>query len=383
MVSAEKTLVDLLRLTREQRGESVEQVHQRTGISEKIIRSLETGGGEVVEAVYMRLAALTYAQHLNLDVDRVAELYDAQSGVRRAEPLKAPNRGAFAESTAPQDAFPTKPSSGSADLVMRLKTMPPAQIAVVAAVGVVLALIIYLLSESSPEPETMPTTTSPAPAALRQVIAARDEPEQRGANQPPPSAAPSAATESSETTPSFATESPGIASAAEVRADEPNVGSPPTPGEPTTADASEPPTPGEPTTADDVELTDALEPSRRDEAVPLVSAQPELQPLILQAHAVDTTWVRVRMDGLDSAVVTILPGEDRSWEARDFFMVRAGKPHGVRFTFQGDLLGDGRFGNPVGVLLFRASREGVALVDSDELPVHRMADSTAITGVRP
>jgi cytoskeletal protein RodZ len=369
MVSAEKTLVDLLRLTREQRGESVEQVHQRTGISEKIIRSLETGGGEVVEAVYMRLAALTYAQHLNLDVDRVAELYDAQSGVRRAEPLKAPNRGAFAESTAPQDAFPTKPSSGSADLVMRLKTMPPAQIAVVAAVGVVLALIIYLLSESSPEPETMPTTTSPAPAALRQVIAARDEPEQRGANQPPPSAAPSAATESSETTPSFATESPGIASAAEVRADEPNVGSPPTPGEPTTAD--------------DVELTDALEPSRRDEAVPLVSAQPELQPLILQAHAVDTTWVRVRMDGLDSAVVTILPGEDRSWEARDFFMVRAGKPHGVRFTFQGDLLGDGRFGNPVGVLLFRASREGVALVDSDELPVHRMADSTAITGVRP
>ncbi|HIC68769.1 MAG TPA: hypothetical protein EYO90_04485, partial [Candidatus Latescibacteria bacterium] len=86
-MSAEETsLADQLRLTREQRGESVDYVHQLTGISEEVIRGLESGA-EIVEPVYMRLAALTYARHLGLDVDRVAELYDAQSGVRRAEPL--------------------------------------------------------------------------------------------------------------------------------------------------------------------------------------------------------------------------------------------------------------------------------------------------------
>ena len=89
------------------------------------------------------------------------------------------------------------------------------------------------------------------------------------------------------------------------------------------------------------------------------------------------------MDGLDSAIVTILPGEDESWEARDFFVVRAGKPHGVHFTFQGDLLGDGRLGEPTGVLLFRASREGVALLESDELPGSPKRDSTATVGAPP
>ena len=48
-MSAEETASDLLRLSREQRGETVEQIHQETGISEKVIRGLEGGDGEIIE----------------------------------------------------------------------------------------------------------------------------------------------------------------------------------------------------------------------------------------------------------------------------------------------------------------------------------------------
>jgi cytoskeletal protein RodZ len=374
-VSAEETSsADLLRLTREQRGESVDHVHQLTGISERIIRGLESGA-EIVEPVYMRLAALTYAQHLGLDVDRVAELYDAHSGVYRAEPLQTPGRAAFIESPTAQGAFP-KLFSGSADLVARLKTMPPTQIAILVAIGAVI-VIYFALSDSSPEPETIP------PPATSDAISTKAEAGRLSV------ADPGAASSGPETAAGGGSRGDGSPSgdvAAHEIAKTEDASPNPAPEEPTTridTDATEPPDPAEPATADATEPPDPAEPATADATEPPISGQPDPPPLVLQAHAVDTTWVRVRMDGLDSTIVTILPGEDESWEARDFFVVRAGKPHGVHFTFQGDLLGDGRLGEPTGVLLFRASRQGVALLESDELPGSPKRDSTATVGAPP
>ncbi len=80
MNSEDISVADLLRQARERRGESLEQVHERTQINEKILSGLEQGDFDVVEPVYMRLAALTYAEYLGLDTDQVAESYDATSG---------------------------------------------------------------------------------------------------------------------------------------------------------------------------------------------------------------------------------------------------------------------------------------------------------------
>ena len=291
----------------------------------------------------------------------MAEFYDVPSGVSRAEPLQTPGWAAFIESPTAQGAFP-KPFSGSADLVTRLKTMPPTQIAILVAIGVVI-VIYFALSDSSPEPETIP------PPATSDAISTKAE-----------------AGRLSVADPGAASSGPETAAGGGSRDDGSPSGDVPALEIAKTEDASPNPVPEEPTTRIDTAATeppDPAEPATADATEPPISAQPDPPPLVLQAHAVDTTWVRVRMDGLDSAIVTILPGEDESWEARDFFVVRAGQPPGVHFTFQGDLLGDGRLGEPTGVLLFRASREGVALLESDELPGSPKRDSTATVGAPP
>ena len=92
-------------------------------------------------------------------------------------------------------------------------------------------------------------------------------------------------------------------------------------------------------------------------------------PLVLSVHAVDSTWVQVFWDGVDGVTETIPQGENRSWQASEFFMVRAGRAHGVHFTFLGELLGDGRLGEATKVLRFRASRDTVVLLGPDQNPL--------------
>ena len=66
-MSEELSLSEELRHAREARGETLEQVHQRTGISLTILSELESGDYTVVEPVYARLAINHYASHLGLD----------------------------------------------------------------------------------------------------------------------------------------------------------------------------------------------------------------------------------------------------------------------------------------------------------------------------
>ena len=60
-MSEDLSLSEELRRAREARGESLDQIHQRTGIALKILQGLENGEFDVDELVYARLAINHYA----------------------------------------------------------------------------------------------------------------------------------------------------------------------------------------------------------------------------------------------------------------------------------------------------------------------------------
>ena len=91
--------------------------------------------------------------------------------------------------------------------------------------------------------------------------------------------------------------------------------------------------------------------------------------LVLEIEAIDSTWVQIRGDGRNLFEGTAAPGIRRRWQVRDHFLVRSGRAHGLRYWFRGELLGDGRLGDPLKVLRFRASRAGVTLLGADLEPL--------------
>ena len=119
-----------------------------------------------------------------------------------------------------------------------------------------------------------------------------------------------------------------------------------------------------------------LEPIAVEEAVPPASLQSAARIpvavdslLLLEVEAVDSTWVQVRWDGNRLFEGIVPRGERRSWQARDYFTVHSGRPHGLRYRFQNRLLGEGRLGDPTKHLRFRASSTGVTLLGPDLQPL--------------
>ena len=93
--------------------------------------------------------------------------------------------------------------------------------------------------------------------------------------------------------------------------------------------------------------------------------------------------MRIEWDGGTGAAEETIPGgESRQWEAAENFTVIAGRAHGVRFFFRGQLLGGGRLGERGGVLRFRASAEEVVLLGADLTPLSPvpLQDATASPG---
>jgi hypothetical protein len=131
----------------------------------------------------------------------------------------------------------------------------------------------------------------------------------------------------------------------------------------------------EPSDSVDVRVSDLVSPA----VSPVWPATPDSLPvtgvgaLRLQADALDSTWVQVQWDGVDGFEEIIPQGERRTWAADRYFMVRAGRAHGVHFHFQGQLLGEGRLGDPTKVLRFRASADGVQLLGPDLEPIAPIA----------
>jgi cytoskeletal protein RodZ len=95
--------------------------------------------------------------------------------------------------------------------------------------------------------------------------------------------------------------------------------------------------------------------------------------LLLEVEAVDSTWVQVNWDESGYFQGIVPRGESRRWQAKNFFRVHSGRAHGLRYTFQGELLGDGALGEATRVLRFLATAEGVNLLGPDLKPLETAA----------
>ena len=126
-MSEDLSLSEELRRAREARGESLDQIHQRTGIALKILQGLENGEFDVVEPVYARLAINHYAVYLGLDCKAFEQrLYDDVDATR--PPL-------VLVQTSPASAIHSLPEpSPLADLI---RSQPPARLATIGAILVV------------------------------------------------------------------------------------------------------------------------------------------------------------------------------------------------------------------------------------------------------
>ncbi|MFH1567774.1 MAG: RodZ domain-containing protein, partial [Gemmatimonadota bacterium] len=104
------------------------------------------------------------------------------------------------------------------------------------------------------------------------------------------------------------------------------------------------------------------------------------QAIVLEGLALDSTWIQIQWDGRGTSEEIVPQGQRRRWVARDSLLIRSGRARGIRFYYQGELLGDGRLGDPTMVLRFRADRNGVVLLGPDLAPLSRVAggpDTTA------
>ena len=90
MTDQDTSLAARLRRARESRGVTLDQTHQSTGISLKVLRGLEAGSTDVVERIFMRLALVAYAEYLGLDTAEVATMLEAEAGPATATVYEVP-----------------------------------------------------------------------------------------------------------------------------------------------------------------------------------------------------------------------------------------------------------------------------------------------------
>ena len=335
-MSEDLSLGALLRETRERRGETLEQAQRQTAISPTLLSELESGEFRV-EPVYARLAAANYAAYLGLDSGEVTALFDREFG-RPDIPAPSLARG-YGTSPFPilWDRFPL-----SSRLSNFSRTVPAIWvIAAAAAIALAVPLVIHFwgdLEEASPPAADASETTPALPLA--------------GDGNPPAEADPGGAgfapIAALETPPAPFAETSITADNGDAAVGETDIAE--------EEGAVTLPVPGEPVPGTELQEEPEV---------------PDIAPsLILRAEAVDSTWVRIEWDGGAGAAEEIIPmGESRQWEAADSFLVFSGRPHGVRFHLQGQLLGDGRLGDPSRVLRFRASADGVVLLGADLTPL--------------
>ena len=91
--------------------------------------------------------------------------------------------------------------------------------------------------------------------------------------------------------------------------------------------------------------------------------------LSLVLRAVDTTWVRVEWGDANFFESLMLPKQQKRFSSIDSFFVHAGKPHGIIYYFNGELLTRSQIGEPNRVLRFRADNNGITTIDSKFKPL--------------
>lgn len=357
-MSEEKTLGELLRGERDRRGESLEQVHERTGVGVRVLASLEEGTAGVVEPVYLRLALTSYAEYLGLAADGMLEHFDRDHG-------DLPDTAAGQESS----LAPAPPWWD--DLAHRLHRIPRTWIGGFLAILLLAAIlgIVYLRGGDAGERAPVSATRPPARRAASAPDRVLD------------AAAPAAPASSP-----VATDAPRDSAASPARGD---VGLAPADTEPSPASAEPPSAPSPERLVADatpprVTPTDMV-PAAAPAAAPVSPAPDTLvllrgdldalaagTAIVVEGLAVDSTWIQVQWDGTATSEEIIPRGQRRRWAGRESVLVRAGRAHGIRFSYQGRLLGNGRLGDPTKVLRFRASEDGVVLLGPDLEPLSRV-----------
>lgn len=398
-MSEEQSLSEKLRAAREQQGKSIEEVRRQTGLSSDLLEGLEAGRFDVVEPVFTRMSLRSYAEHLGLEADPLLEQYD-KDHPPTARPAPVPVK-------VPAQATPIRATSSKSG--SRLPIDASALRIVVLAISAlaVFLLLLYIFDDQPDAPmatDALPERTDPparrvAPSPPPALSADREEPavenrspetgadlEPAAAEEADPSELPTSAGDSLVVEATDAQASPAARTAAEVPVDD---GEPPlqedAPAE-LEAGAAEIPEPD----AAPLEETPAPEDAppqdspvaESDDPAPLVTETAGLPTPVsadslfrLEVEAVDSTWVQIRWDGSGIFEGTVPRGERRLWQARQFFLVRSGRAHGLRYWFQGQLLGDGYLGDPTRVLRFRAAAEGITLLGPDLQPLNAQPDA--------
>ena len=340
-MSEESSLGALLREARERRGETLEQVQKQTAIGLGLLRELESDEFRV-EPVFARLAAVNYAACLGLDPEEAATLFDRQYG-RPDIPAPSYSRD---YGRSPLPVLSTR-------LPARIGPFPAGWVIAGAAAIVAVLIAVFLLRvPEEPAPPSADSAETPSAFPLADAGTSAGEsaagPEVAGfapitALETPP--APLAET-------SIASDSAGASGGGEAAAAD-------------TVGAGEAAGAAVPGASDAGTALEGMPEAAESPGAPGLAA-----PLVLRAEAVDSTWVRIQWDGGTGSAEEIIPGgESRQWEAAENFLVSAGRPHGVRFYLQGQLLGGGRLGDPARVLRFRASADEVVLLGADLEPL--------------
>lgn len=130
--------------------------------------------------------------------------------------------------------------------------------------------------------------------------------------------------------------------------------------------ATVPPAQSQPITApnDPLVARSSTEPdAAADTSATAVAAQ-TTTAVVLELEARDSTWVQVRWDDAAEDFEDVVPpGERRRFEARNHFVVLSTNPHGLRYWLDGQLLSGGQLGDPNQVLRFRATADGIELLE--------------------
>ena len=149
-------------------------------------------------------------------------------------------------------------------------------------------------------------------------------------------------------------------------ADPPPVTTTPPPVTTTPPPATVPPAQSQPITAtnDPLVARSSTEPdAAADTSATAVAAQ-TTTAVVLELEARDSTWVQVRWDDAAEDFEDVVPpGERLRFEARNHFVVLSTNPHGLRYWLDGQLLSGGQLGDPNQVLRFRATADGIELLE--------------------
>jgi cytoskeletal protein RodZ len=362
-----------LRRGREARGESLEQVQQRLGVSLIILQGIESEQYDVVEPIYARLVIWHYAEHLGLGGDAMTARFEREIGLPEAP---------VAMNTDRSTPVPVTPSSRLIGFLQRQPLRRVLGAAVVILILVIVGMMLAQRGDTDAQSFEQSDDYLSSPLASRTQNSNQADGENSAvtatSSPAPESDRTAAAVQTPEQTP--AQTGGASASLAAAGSRQPQTASPhltPTVTEPTGTVPSQDSEATIPEATDTVRsaiaASDGAQRPENEVPFPTSATDGTARGIVpgaieLEARALDSTWVQVQWDGVDGIEEIIPKGETRRWHASQFFMVRAGRAHGLHFRLQGALLGEGRLGDATKVLRFRGLTNGYQILGPELEP---------------